>query len=319
MSGDTLTILVPLYNDWESIKAFLRKLNLVASEISVPHLRVVLVDDGSLTGHEASLDALEHDRIESIEVIRLVRNMGHQRAIAVGLVHLYQENTGGPVVIIDGDGEDAPEDIVKLLQAGEQNSGGKIVFAERTIRSEGCLFSAFYQLYRTMHYVFTGRRIRFGNFSVVPRELLKPMVTVPELWNHYAASVVAAKLPIVLVPTARAKRYQGRSKMSFIMLVTHGLSAIAVHREVVCTRVLLMLGALASVLIFALTAAAFSSPFQLAWLDATVIAGIIITLLTQILSIVLFLVFLILGNRDRYTFIPLRDCGVFIEGKYTVK
>ena len=305
MRGDTLTVLVPLYNDWESIGAFLHKLNVVAPDISVPHLRVVLVDDGSSTRHETFLHALEHDRIESIEVVRLVRNMGHQRAIAVGLVHLYQENNPGPVVIIDGDGEDAPEDIVKLIQASEQCAGGKIVFAERTIRSEGYLFSAFYQLYRTMHYVFTGRRIRFGNFSVVPLDLLKPMVTVPELWNHYAASVVCAKLPIVLVPTARAKRYRGRSKMSFIMLVTHGLSAIAVHREVVCTRVL--------------TAAAFSSRLYLAWLDTTVIAGIIITLLTQILSIVLFLVFLILGNRDRYTFIPLRDCSVFVEGKYKVK
>ncbi len=63
------------------------------------HLRVVVVDDGSLSGHETALHSLAHDRIESIEVVRSVRNMGHQRAIAIGLVHLYCiQNRAGEIV-----------------------------------------------------------------------------------------------------------------------------------------------------------------------------------------------------------------------------
>lgn len=310
---------MPIYNDWDSISSFLQRLNSVATDLESTHIRVVLVDDGSLTNYESSLKALEQDRFESIEVLRLARNMGHQRAIAIGLVHLCQQNCTGSVVIIDGDGEDAPEDILKLLDVSRKDGGRAIVFAERTIRSEGLLFSTFYQLYRVMHFILTGRQIRFGNFSVLPQQLLKPMVTVPELWNHYAASVVASKMPITLVPTARAKRYHGESKMNFISLVTHGLSAIAVHKEVVCTRVLLTMSVVVTALLFSLAAVTFFSRLELAWFDASVMVGIIITLLTQVLLIVLFLVFLILGNRDRYTFIPLRDCGVFIEGRHKIK
>src|SRR5262249_10223862 len=146
-----------------------------------------------------------------IDILHLRRNLGSQRAIAIGLAYIEENITCGAVVLMDSDGEDDPRDVPRLLAKYQQEAGKKIVFAGRARRSESFLFRVFYLLYKVMHIVLTGRRIRVGNFSVIPRSHLRALVVVSEMWNHYAAAVFASQQPFVIVPTTRARRLAGES------------------------------------------------------------------------------------------------------------
>jgi hypothetical protein len=307
-------VLIPVYNDWDAVSLVLKNLDAAVDNFAIKGITILLVDDASTHPMPESFASFDIKNILAIKVLRLTRNLGHQRAIAVGLVYLFQHDTSDITIIMDGDGEDNPADIEKLLHAAVENGLQKIVFAERTIRSEGAIFYLFYQLYRIINRLLTGSKIRFGNFSAVPRMFLKSLVTISELWNHYAASVVSSKIPYTLVQTARKKRYSGQSKMNFIGLVTHGLSAIAVQREVVGTRILMSITAGAIFSLTVLTTVVITNDARSLSLPMLLLGiCIVIVLLVQMLSIVLSLVFIVLGNRDSMSFLPLRDCGYFIE------
>ncbi len=241
-----LVFLIPVYNDWEAVALLLTRLDRVlADRPQVIH--VLLIDDGST--QPCRPDELPHAFaiIQRLDVLVLRRNLGHQRAIAVGLAFIDAQLECTAVVVMDGDGEDAPEDIPKLLARFDDHQQRRIVFAARTRRSEGLTYRAFYHLYRWLHYVLTGIPVRVGNFSVISFASLHRLVVVPELWNHYAASVFASRLPIDMVPTHRAQRLLGSSKMRFTDLAIHGLSAISVFSDRVGVRLLIA----ASVLVIA--------------------------------------------------------------------
>jgi polyisoprenyl-phosphate glycosyltransferase len=312
MSLETVTVLTPLYNDWGAACSLIQRIDSVCASWNARSVKILVVDDASQQECSQELDRLALSNIESVEVLRLVRNLGHQRAIAVGLTALFEGREETTVVVMDGDGEDNPDDIADLLATIRNTSSQKIVFAERTIRSEGRIFCFFYQLYRFVHYMLTGRQIRFGNFSAIPARLLHPIVTVPDLWNHYAASVISAKIPYTLIATTRAKRYGGDSKMNFISLVTHGLGAISAHRELVCARTLMIISSAVALSVgyLAWTLLSFSRRSGNAHVGPLVALAIL--LIATLLSIGLVLIFVTLGNRNRASFIPIRDCGQFV-------
>jgi hypothetical protein len=139
---------------------------------------------------------------------------------------------------MDGDGEDSPTDIRRLIECYDSNGAKRVVFALRQRRSEGALFQVFYQIYRAIHWLLTGVSVRIGNFSLIPSSHLHRLVVVSDIWNHYAAGVVKARVPIAHVPTSRASRLTGRPKMNFTSLVVHGLSAISVFRDRLGVRLL---------------------------------------------------------------------------------
>jgi hypothetical protein len=138
---------------------------------------------------------------------------------------------------------------------------------------------------------------------------LKQLVAVSELWNHYAAAVHKARLPMVLIPTTRSSRLAGPSRMDIVALVVHGLSAMAVFGDRIGVRLLLLvslgivldLGALASVIALRL----FTTLAIPGW--ATYAVGLLFVMLIQMLLVVLVFAFVILASRDRITFIPSRD------------
>jgi polyisoprenyl-phosphate glycosyltransferase len=129
--------------------------------------------------------------------------------------------------------------VPRLVAQLQRDKATAIVFAERRRRSEGLLFTILYHTYRLMHKVLTGVSVRVGNFSAVPRHLLSSIVAVSELWNHYAAAVVKARLPYTTIPTRRGTRLHGRSSMRFVSLVTHGLSAMSVFGDAIGVRLLI--------------------------------------------------------------------------------
>lgn len=313
---DDVIILVPVYLEWSTLILLLKLLDDALVDVQRP-VSVLVVDDGSPVPMPEALRQMTFRRIQSLDVLLLKRNLGHQRALAVALCHIAAERPCRAVVVMDGDGEDAPADVPRLLAVFEQHGGKEIVFAERLKRSEALLFRVFYRLYRGVHLLLTGIAVRVGNFSVVPGSVLPSLAVSPDLWNHYAASVFNARLPFVTLPTTRAHRLAGRSQMNFTALVTHGLSAISVFRGRVGVRLLLVMMFLMSVTVVSLAVAIvvfLCTDWRIpGWAAAT--AATLLLALLQICVLVSCFVFLALGGRDSGHFLPIRDCPFFIDRK----
>ena len=310
-----LMILMPLFNDWHSLSLLLPTLE---QELKTAGLqaRLLLVDDGSTLKRPESLSKLSLSSIESVDVLTLRRNLGHQRAIAVGLSYIEANHPNYSVVIMDADGEDCPRDVPRLVRECLSHNGEKIVFAARTRRSEGLLYSYFYHLYRVVHFLLTGIPVRVGNFSIVPTDALKRLVAVSELWNHYAAAVHKAKLPISLIPTERSKRLDGTSHMDLVSLVVHGLSAMAVFGDRIGVRLLILvsLGMLLTVggMVAVTTIRIVTDLAIPGW--ATYVFGILLVIMMQMFLVVLGFIFVILAARNVVNVIPSRDYVHILDG-----
>jgi hypothetical protein len=307
---DNLVILLPVYDDWDALGALLER---IAGVLAQADLRatVVVLDDASTA--PPAFPWPDDPVLAGGRLVALRRNLGHQRAIAIGLAYVHESFPGATTVVMDADGEDDPADIPRLLAAGAQAGGRHIVFAQRWRRSERLVFQLFYQLYRGAHWVLTGIPVKVGNYSVVPYACLERLVVVSELWSHYAAAVFKAKIPYLSVPTTRARRIAGESKMRFVNLVVHGLTAIAVFSDVVGVRLLI-----ASSVLLALTLGAlFAAPSYLPVAQAVpavagaLVAGLLILL--QATAIAAVFVFVILAGRQNMAFLPIRDHCYFIR------
>lgn len=307
-----LTVLVPVFDDWTAAEVLLTQLDVVFGELRIS-ADVLLVDDGSVGGIPQVFPATRPHNLRKVEILELRKNLGHQRALCVGLVHVQQQEPKGPVVILDADGEDSPSDLPVLLREYEKHGGKKMVFAARARRTEGLIFKLFYLLYRAVHRVLVGFDVRIGNFSIVPPTLLEPMTFSSDLWNHYAAAAIKARLPTTSVPVDRAKRFSGKSKMGFVGLIVHGLSAISVFGDVVGVRLLIAsfsLGALTfGALIAALVTHFVAAVAFPGW--TTYAAGILLLLLFLLFLLSLIFTFMILYSRGQSGFVPSRDSLVY--------
>jgi hypothetical protein len=308
-----LVVMIPVYDDWESLQLVLASLDqeLGAKGLSA---KVVLVDDGSIDPGPKSFGPGGAKAITEVLLISLTRNVGHQRAIAVGLAWIHAHLPCWAVVVMDGDGEDDPRDVPRLVAACRERGDRAVVFAARTRRCEGVGFRIGYALFRLIHQILVGRSIRFGNFSIVPRAALARLASVSELWIHYAAAVLKAKLPYDQIPTQRATRLRGSSKMSLVSLVTHGLSAMSVSGEIIGTRLLvgaaaLVAASLVGTLIVVVTRIA--TPWAIpGW--ATYTVGVLLIVMIQAIMAALMFAFITLSARNSVGFLPSRDYPCFV-------
>lgn len=315
---ERLVILMPLYNDWTACSRLLSELEIVLREHGVS-ADVLIVNDASTDDPSALNVEGDFVALTAIRRLDLRRNLGHQRAICIGLAYIHANIPCDTVIVMDSDGEDNPADVPRLLQRCRSSQGKQIVFAERTRRTESLLFRSFYSVYRFLYRLLTGYRIRFGNFSAIPRERLNSLVVVSELWNQYVAAIICSRQPFLTVPTCRARRYDGRSKMNFVALVNHGLSGMAVFSDIVGVR--LAVGASALTLLSALSIA-FVIAFRMftalppeGW--ATYTAGILLVVFLQSLLLSVVFSFVVLSGRKDASFIPMRDYAFFI-GKESI-
>jgi polyisoprenyl-phosphate glycosyltransferase len=314
-----LTILVPVFNDWAAARFLVDRLDSVFGQHGLTG-RIIFVDDGSLEPVPEGFPATPPRNIQQIQSVELRTNLGHQRALCVGLVHLQQIGVASPVVIMDSDGEDDPSDIPRLLEKFVVEGKRKVTFAARRLRAEGVVFQFFYKLYRTVHRLVVGFDPRFGNFSVVPVASIERLVVTSDLWNHYAAAVVKMKLPYATVPIDRSRRFTGESKMGFIGLVIHGLSAMSVFGDTVGVRLLILcgvFGVLISILIVATIIVKVATSLSIpGW--ATYVTGLLLLLLSQLVVLSLVFIFVALYNRGQSSFVPIRDCPIYIGKVRTV-
>ena len=225
-----IVVVVPVFNDWDSVQ------KLVASFPPVEATcHVLIVDDGST---EQALDDWELPAsITSADILSYDINQGHQRAIASGICEAVRRIPHDYLLVMDGDGEDDPASIPALLE--EQLAHPEaIIVASRGLRTEGLKFKIFYAVFKRLFAALTGWKLDFGNFSLMPAKHAHSLAMMPELWNHYPSAVIRSGRPLHRVTTNRGERYFGTSKMNFLSLVSHGLSALGNFFDVIFVRLL---------------------------------------------------------------------------------
>jgi hypothetical protein len=310
-----VALICPVLDDWESIVLLLRSVadHFADQDVS---LQALIVDDGSARRWDWTMISLPlAPCLISIEILRLVLNLGHQRAITVGLVEACSRPEIDAVLIMDGDGEDQPQDAVRLI--AEVRNSGHVALALRAVRSESLLFKTFYKLYKIAFRALTGRHIAFGNFSAMSSEAAWRLTHMPELWNNLAGAILRSRLPIRLLPTARGRRYAGHSSMSLVALIMHGLGAMSVYADVVVTRVLIAAGFLSTITIAGIVVAVLVKLLTNLAIPGwtTNVVGILVIMLIQLILVAGFAAFQALAARSARPIIPLTDCKIFVEDR----
>jgi len=316
---ERVCIVIPAFNDWDSAARLLTDLGNVGQAHNL-RFRVIIIDDASTVSAPDTWQSFDPASFDSFEIARLACNLGHQRAIAVGLVIAKDElEQCSAVIVMDSDGEDLPSDIPRLLAASAAHPGS-VVCARRARRSEPLVFRLSYQLYKLLFGSLTGTQIDFGNYCLIPKPALRAVVSQAGIWNHLAATLTRSRVPLVKIDTARGERYSGRSKMSFISLVVHGLTAVAVYADVALVRLVLLamvLAACAFAGIIATIGIRVATPWPIpGW--ASDVAGTLSILLSQAVLIPAIGVFVVLSLRTARTVVPLMDAKHYVESIRTI-
>lgn len=312
---NSILIMIPVFNDWKALEILLMQLDKSLHDENII-VEVLVVDDASITSKYNSFSSCNFKSIKQVNVLELKRNVGHQRAIAVGLAYIEANLSCNAVVVMDGDGEDDPSDVSRLINKCSQEEHSKLVFAQRTKRSESLFFKFFYSVYKCLYKLLTGQEIRVGNFSIIPYKILRRLVVVSELWNHYAVGVMKARVPYTEISSRRSTRLAGHSQMNFTSLVTHGMSAISVYGDVVGVRLFIatcLLIFLAVISIVVAVTVKFTTTLAIPGWTSYIVTLLFIVLM-QAVMLSLFFIFIILNGRNNFGFLPQRDYRYFILG-----
>tara|TARA_B100000787_G_scaffold48955_1_gene35198 strand:- start:16 stop:888 length:873 start_codon:yes stop_codon:yes gene_type:complete len=230
-------ILIPVYNDWQSVFKLLENVN---SEVSALEgvFSVIIVNDASIESRPELLVNL--DGLKSIQVINMKENRGHARCNAVGLKHINEKEEFDYIIPMDGDGEDRPEELCLLIEK-IKDYPNTVITADRVKRSEGPVFKFCYLVHKYLTLIFTGQTIKYGNYTCLPKSMINEMVNESATWSSFSGSLAKLVKDRKSIPSERGTRYFGPSKMSFINLLKHSFSILAVFKPTLLIRSILFL------------------------------------------------------------------------------
>ena len=227
-----IKILIPVYNDWQSVSKLVDEINNLSIDSNF-EISVIIVNDAS--NHDRKDENKNLENIQSIKILNMKINQGHARCIATGLRYIYEKEDFDYIIPMDGDGEDRPEEIKGFLDKIRE-SNGKAIVGQRIKRSEGLIFKICYQIHKLITLTFTGKSIRFGNYTCLPKEVVEKMINEKATWNSFSGSLTKLETNLISIPSIRGPRYFGPSKMSFLNLLKHSLSIISVFKKTVLIR-----------------------------------------------------------------------------------
>ena len=228
-------ILIPLFNDWKSVSRLLKEIDLQVNNWKA-EISVFIVNDAS-TEKQSGIQ-FNFKKIKLVKILNMKKNTVHQRCIAAGLKYICKNEDFDRVIVMDADGEDRPEELNDFFNKAEENPNMTIT-GNRFKRSEGIIFKVLYEVHKLLTLVFTGKLIKFGNFSCLPKNHVEQLIQKPYLWNSYSSSVVKTINDRTFIASIRGSRYVLPSKMNFVGLVFHSLSIISVFRNLVIIRSIL--------------------------------------------------------------------------------
>ncbi len=227
-----IKILVPIYNDWQSASKLLDEID--NNILDLDHeISVIIINDAST--HDRQKEQKDFKNIHSIKILNMNINQGHTRCIATGLKYIFEKEDFDYVIPMDGDGEDRPEEVKEFINQ-IQNSNDKPIVGKRVKRSEGLFFKLCYEFHKLITLTFTGKSVKFGNFTCLPRATIEKMINEKATWNSFSGSLVKIEKDLFEIPSIRGNRYFGPSKMSFMNLLKHSLSIISVFKKTVLFR-----------------------------------------------------------------------------------
>ena len=232
-----IIILIPVYNDWESLNKLLQEINESIKFFNDINFECLIVNDAS-TIQPPNLN--KPSNFYSLELLNMRENRGHARCNAFGIRYIFQNKKFDYLILMDGDGEDRPVEIKNLVEKIEESPNLSVV-AKRIKRSEGPFFQFLYQLHKLITFIFTGQNINFGNYCILTRSDVEKLHSKASLWSSFSGSVKNNLKPLNEINSIRGLRYFGPSQMSLLKLIIHSLSIIAVFKYKVFLRSTLML------------------------------------------------------------------------------
>jgi len=218
-------ILIPIYNDWDSLSILLSKI-FSFNKNSGYKLNILIIDDYSSENSNKNLSSKFSNKIE---ILRNEKNIGHGRSIAKGVKYLKKNKQFDFLIVMDGDGEDRPEEISELVNKS-LNNPNKTITANRVKRSEGLFFKFLYECHKILVFLFTGKFIKFGNYLSIPYSQLSLIFDKNDLYVSFSGTVEKYIFNKDFINSFRGLRYQGPTKMSFIKLILHSFRIISVFK-----------------------------------------------------------------------------------------
>ena len=230
-------ILIPIYNDWQSVSKLLNEINLNVKDLN-QEFSLIIVNDSS--SDQQSINSSNFENINSIKILNMKENRGHARCIASGLKYIHEKEKYDYIIPMDGDGEDRPEEIKNFIE-NVNFKPDKAIVGERVKRTESLIFKICYKMHKAIALISTGQSIKFGNYTCLPRSTIEKMINEKATWSSFSGALQKVEKDKVEVPSERGVRYFGPSKMSFLNLIKHSLSIISVFKFNVLIRSVLFL------------------------------------------------------------------------------
>ena len=227
-----IIIIIPIFNDWDSLKQLLLEIDQVIKEIEGVLVDCLVINDAS------TMKTPEINRpknIKSLKILNMKQNKGHAKCNAFGIRYSVQKEKFDFLILMDGDGEDRPIELRSLIDKAKNDPKLSVV-AKRVKRSEGIFFKTLYLMHKIITYIFTGKIINFGNYSCLTTNDVKIIQDKASLWNSYSGTIKKYLLDYNEIDSTRGKRFFGPSKMSLFNLIIHSFSIIAVFKLQVLIR-----------------------------------------------------------------------------------
>ena len=267
-----IIIIIPIFNDWDSLKQLLLEINQVIKEIEGVFVDCLVINDASTM---KTPEINKPKNIKSLKILNMKQNKGHAKCNAFGIRYSVQKEKFDFLILMDGDGEDRPTELRSLIDK-VKNDPKLSVVAKRVKRSEGIFFKTLYLMHKIITYIFTGKIINFGNYSCLTINDAKIIQDKASLWNSYSGTIKKYLLDYNEIDSTRGKRFFGPSKMSLFNLIIHSFSIIAVFKYQVLWR--------SVALLFILYPLSFFSP--------------VITILAQVILIIFNFIIIFISLRE---------------------
>jgi hypothetical protein len=227
-----IIILIPIFNDWESLKKLIYEINENIKGYNNVDFECLIVNDSS-TNIQPQLNKPKN--IKSFKILNMKENRGHARCNAFGIRYVFQKKEFDNLILMDGDGEDRPVEIKSLVNEALKDPNTSVV-ARRIKRSEGTLFQLLYQIHKFIAYIFTGKKVNFGNYSCLTKQDVETLHSKASLWSSFSGTVKNNLKSLNEISSIRGPRYFGPSQMSLFKLLIHSFSIIAVFKYQVFLR-----------------------------------------------------------------------------------
>lgn len=224
MNGPFLSIVIPVYNEAESLEELVRRCRQAAVRTGHAY-EMILVDDAS---QDMTPEVLAHvDNHVGLIVLRLKSNKGQIAATMEGL----RVAKGRIVLVLDGDLQDPPEVIPELVHVLEQApSDIGVVFAVKVPLGGQAWFRLGHFVHSMLLARLSGKRLPVGagSFCALRDATVERLVRRNARWGNLSAVIAAQDVPWLAVPYHKEERYHGQSRVGALGLIVESVASLMI-------------------------------------------------------------------------------------------